>query len=45
MALMPIALYMDRQVPRAIMVGLRLREVEVITASEDGASHCPGKDV
>jgi hypothetical protein len=35
---MPLALYMDHHVPRAITVGLRLREVEVITAYEDGAS-------
>ncbi len=34
---MPIKLYMDQQVPRAITVGLRLRGVEVITAFEDGA--------
>lgn len=41
-ALMPLALYMDHHVPRAITVGLRLRGVEVITAYEDGSSHCPG---
>jgi predicted nuclease of predicted toxin-antitoxin system len=35
---MPLALYMDHHVRRAITVGLRLREVEVITAYEDGAS-------
>ena len=35
---MPLALYMDHHVPRAITVGLRLRGVEVITAYEDGAS-------
>ena len=32
-----IALYMDHNVPRAITVGLRLRDVDVITAYEDGA--------
>ncbi len=35
---MPIALYMDQHVPRAITVGLRLREIDVVTAYEDGAS-------
>ena len=35
---MAIALYMNQHVPRAITVGLRLREVDVITAYEDGAS-------
>jgi predicted nuclease of predicted toxin-antitoxin system len=35
---MPIALYMDQHVPRAITTGLRLRNVDVLTASEDGAS-------
>jgi hypothetical protein len=35
---MPLALYMDHHVPRAITVGLRLRDVEVITAYEDGSS-------
>lgn len=35
---MAIPLYMDQHVPRAIMVGLRLRGVDVLTAWEDGAS-------
>ena len=35
---MAIAFYMDQHVPRAITTGLRLREVDVITAHEDGAS-------
>lgn len=35
---MPIGLYMDHNVPRAITVGLRLRDVDVLTAFEDGAS-------
>jgi len=34
---MPVALYMDHHVPKAITVGLRLRNVDVITALEDGA--------
>ena len=33
---MPIALYMDEHVPRAITNGLRMRSVDVITAQEDG---------
>src|SRR6185312_7469338 len=37
-ALMPIALYMDQHVPRAITIGLRLRNVDVLTAFEDGAN-------
>jgi hypothetical protein len=35
---MPIKLYMDQHVPRAITVGLQLRGVRVVTAFEDGAS-------
>jgi predicted nuclease of predicted toxin-antitoxin system len=33
---MTIALYMDVHVHRAITTGLRLREVDVLTAQEDG---------
>lgn len=35
---MPIFLYMDQQVPRSITLGLRLRNLDVLTAHEDGAS-------
>jgi predicted nuclease of predicted toxin-antitoxin system len=35
---MPLSLYMDHHVPKAITVGLRLREVDVVTAYEDGAN-------
>lgn len=35
---MTIALYMDQHVPRAITDGLRLRDVDVLTAYEDGTS-------
>src|SRR5690348_5337264 len=35
---MPLVLYMDQNVPRAITTGLRLRNVDVLTAFEDGAS-------
>ena len=31
---MSIALYMDHHVPRAITLGLHLREVDVLTAQE-----------
>jgi len=34
----PLALYMDVHVPRAITNGLRRRGVEVITAQEDGSA-------
>lgn len=33
---MPLGLYMDHHVPQAITMGLRLREVSVLTAYEDG---------
>ncbi|MBN1318281.1 MAG: DUF5615 family PIN-like protein [Anaerolineales bacterium] len=33
---MGIALYMDHHVPRAVTVGLRLRDVDVLSAYEDG---------
>jgi hypothetical protein len=35
---MPITFYRDHHVPRAITLGLRLREADVITAHEDGTS-------
>lgn len=35
---MAIRLYMDHNVPRVITVGLKSRNVDVITAFEDGAS-------
>ena len=34
---MGIALYMDVHIPRAITLGLRMRDVDVLTAQEDGA--------
>jgi len=33
---MPVGIYMDVHIPRAITNGLRLREVDVLTAQEDG---------
>lgn len=35
---MPLSLYMDVHVPRAITNGLRLRGVDVVTAQEDGSA-------
>jgi uncharacterized protein DUF5615 len=35
---MPVRFYMDHHVPRAIILGLRLRKVDVLTAFEDGTS-------
>ena len=35
---MAVGLYMDHHVPRAITTGLRLRNVDVVTAHEDGAN-------
>ena len=35
---MPLAFYMDHHVPRAITLGLHLREVDILTAYEDGTS-------
>jgi rRNA-processing protein FCF1 len=34
---MAVTLYMDHHIPKAITVGLRLRDVDVLTAFEDGA--------
>ncbi len=34
---MPVALYLDHHVPRAVAAGLRLRRVDVLTTAEDGA--------
>ncbi len=38
---MPLKLYMDHHVPRAITVGLRMRQVDVLTALEDRAHEMP----
>ena len=35
---MPLKLYMDHHVPRAITTSLRVRQVDVVTAYEDHAS-------
>jgi hypothetical protein len=34
---MPLKLYLDHHVPRAIATGLRLRQIDVVTAYEDHA--------
>ena len=35
---MAITFYLDHNVPRTILIGLRLREVDVITSYEDGTN-------
>jgi hypothetical protein len=34
----PLALYADAHIPRAIVIGLRLRGVDMLTAQEDQAA-------
>jgi len=41
----PIALYMDQHVPRAITAALRLADIDVMTAYEDGASEMPDPEL
>ena len=42
---MPLKLYMDHHVPRAITMGLRLRQVDVMTAYEDQAHEIADSDL
>ncbi len=42
---MPLRLYMDHHAPRAIINGLRLRGVDVLTAYEDGTSELEDPDL
>lgn len=42
---MPLALYMDHHVPQAITYGLRLRDIEVLTAYEDDAYELEDADL
>jgi len=42
---MPLKLYMDHHVPRAITLGLRLRQVDVLTAYEDQAHEVADPDL
>ena len=41
---MPVRLYIDHNVSRAIAQGLRLRGVDLLTAYEDQAHHLPDPD-
>ena len=42
---MPLVVYMDHHVPRAITVGLRLKGVHVLTAEEDGTRELSDTDL
>ena len=42
---MSIALYMDVHVPKAITLGLRLRDVDVVTAQEDNTDRLSDPDL
>jgi hypothetical protein len=42
---MPLKLYMDHHVPRAITLGLRLRQVDVLTAYEDQTHEVADSDL
>ncbi len=42
---MPLAIYVDHHVPRAITLGLRTRGVDVLTAFEDGAARFEDPDL
>lgn len=42
---MTLAFYMDVNIPRAISDGLRARDVDVLTAQEDGAGRMADKDL
>ena len=42
---MPVSLYMNHHVPRAITAGLRLRRVDVLTAAEDDAAELDDPDL
>lgn len=42
---MPVRFYMDQHVPRAVIAGVRLRGVDVLTAFEDGASELSDPDL
>jgi hypothetical protein len=38
---MPVAIYMDAHIPRAITEQLRLRGIEVLAATEEGTNRLP----
>ena len=42
---MPIGIYMDVHIPKAITNGLRLRGVDIITAQEDNTTTLPDDEL
>ncbi len=42
---MPVKLYMNHNVPRSIAIGLKTRDVDVVTAYEDGAAELDDSDL
>ena len=42
---MSLPLYMDENIPRQIAVGLRLRDIDVLTVQEDGGAGTPDPQV
>jgi predicted nuclease of predicted toxin-antitoxin system len=42
---MTLSLYMDEHVPRSITVGLRLRNIDVLTVQEDGRTGSRDSDI
>lgn len=42
---MPVRLYFDHNVNQAVVHGLRLRGLDVVTALEDGADRLPDPDL
>src|SRR5262245_17728417 len=42
---MPVSLYMDVHIPRAIMLELRLRGVDVLTSQEDNTTRLSDSDL
>jgi predicted nuclease of predicted toxin-antitoxin system len=42
---MPLKLYFDHHIHKAIAVGLRLREVDILTAHEDSTDELPDPDL
>jgi hypothetical protein len=42
---MAVGIYMDHHVPRAVTLGLRLRNIDVLTAFEDSASRFTDSDL
>lgn len=42
---MNLGLYTDENVPRAVVMGLRLRGVDVVTVYDDGRDSCPDEEI